>query len=963
MRLLLLVFLVASSASLGIFSAPVAHAQQYNLRLNLSIAPSVVPADSGTCAIYVYLTDSSGAPAAAPSSLGISLYSSDQRIGSVQATATIPQDGYSVSVTFTSTSTPGTTTVTALAQGLQSGSLVVNTQTPVGFPSRLVVFALPPSLIPGGGETGQLVVQLQDAIGNPARAPLALSVQLSSSDTNVVYVPSSLVIPQGNTYATATYTPTTIPGTVIVSATASGYQSGATNVIVSGPSPTRLVMYVLATVLPTDGQSSVPVAIALQDDSGFPALARSNVQVVLTSSNLAIASFASTTVSILQGTMYTMTTLSCGSVGGTVQLTAQSQGLYKSVVSTTGVAPILATNGNISLSLGPSVVLPDGASYSDIVVAQLGVLGNGTFIPMKVSGTGSVQVYFSSSDSIYGSVTSEVTILSGGNYASANFTSTLYVGSTTLTAAANGYSEDQKTMASSAPPPASIVVGAATQVLRATGDSYPVLYVQLQDSEGNPAKAPQPIQVLLSVDNPAAGDVDTFVIIQKGASYAVATFHSTSSPGSVNITASATGFSPAWYVVQTVEPFPSVLAVYVPPGQFFNDGGSYQVFVQLLDAQGRPAKPELPVQIFLTSDNPSVASVAESLTLGSGKSFASTALSLGQGTGDAVITAIAQGFTAGTATVDLVTAPATLSVSLASSSVTVGNSYAVSLSLYSGPAPVSGATITGSAVTGRFSSATGTTGNDGKLGMQYTPLVPGTDNLTFVATKVGFATSTSTITVSVNAYYTVTVSLIDESGVGLAGANVNLTNSKGVSTSQLTDGSGNAVFTGVTWGQTSVSVPALIQGGTTQYHFASLVNSTSTSASFYLAADTTLTGSYQTYFYVTGSSPYGSVTGSEWYLKGGTATFTVSPTSVSSGFLMSKRFSSWAGAATGTHPSISFVVNGPGSVTAKWGSDFTLLYIFVAIIAVVVVAAVGLFWFIRKRRASTTEPQKEEEFT
>ena len=82
--LLLIAFLVFATFS-GLAQMQFASAQQYNLKLGLAVAPAVVPADGGTYMIYVYVTDLAGKPAAAPSSLSIALFSSDQRIGSVQA--------------------------------------------------------------------------------------------------------------------------------------------------------------------------------------------------------------------------------------------------------------------------------------------------------------------------------------------------------------------------------------------------------------------------------------------------------------------------------------------------------------------------------------------------------------------------------------------------------------------------------------------------------------------------------------------------------------------------------------------------------------------------------------------------------------------------------------------------------------------------------------------------------------
>ena len=946
----------------GFVPLQVTQAQQYGLRFNLDVVPSNVPADGGAYTLFVYLTDSAGNPAAAPSSLLVSLFSSDQRVGFVQPTVNIPFDGYFATATFTSTTTAGTTVITALAPGIQAGTLGITTTVPVGFPDRIVVYPLPSVLIPQGGEGGTLVVQLQDPTGKPARSPTALPVQLTSSDTNVASVGASVTIPVGSTYATAPYSTTNIPGTAVITATSPGYVSGSTTVTVSGPSPAAIQVSVLPRVMVADGLTTGLVVVSLTDPAGFPARAKTPIDVVLTSSNVSVAKFDTPSLTIPQGSFYAFKTIrSGGPLEGVTIITAQSSGLSAGFVTLVSRQAGLPAEGQtIDLTMGPPAVLPDGSIYPQIVCAQL--LNQSDGYPVPASAGSPVTVYFSSSNTLYGSVSSQAQITNNSTYALADFTSTLLVGGTTITAAADGFAPAQKTIKSSAPPPAKIVLGMASSVLRATGDSYPLIYVQLQDLNGNPAKAPSDIQVSLISADPTVGTVDSSVIVQQGKSYAIAGFISTSSPGVANITASATGFEPTWALVRTVEPFPSVLAVYARPLTMVNDGSSQQAVVQLLDSEGRPAKPELPIQVFLTSDSPSVADVQNMVTMAAGASYASAPLALGR-PGTAVITAIAQGYTSGSAIVTVSQLPMAISLNVTTSRVVVGRSYQVGLTAMSGQAPVGSAQVSASALSGQFTSATGLTDLNGAFSTQYLPKSPGFDNVTFAVTKAGFVTAAASLALTVDAYYTVTLTVVDEAGNPISGVKVSLSDSAGKVWNLTTDSGGVASFRDVFWGQATVTVPGEHQGASARYTFIQYSDGASeTSDTVKVLSDLSLDAKFQTYYFVSATTPYGAVLGAgAWYPRGTTATVSVDPTSVPDGFfgLVSKKFLSWKGDVSAGTPSVQVTVDSNKNLQAEWGDDYFMLILVIAASTIVVVAVIGFIWFIRRRRAAAPAPEEE----
>jgi adhesin/invasin len=191
------------------------------------------------------------------------------------------------------------------------------------------------------------------------------------------------------------------------------------------------------------------------------------------------------------------------------------------------------------------------------------------------------------------------------------------------------------------------------QVL-ADNNAYEAIFVQLQDSNGLPARAQANIDILLSSSLTNVGSVDPKITITAGSTYAIATFHSTYTPGSTTITAAATGFTPEFASITTVGPIPSKLAIYSLPPTLPADGRAYKsVVVQLQDAGGLPAKAPIGnVNVMLTSSNLSVGNVDSSVLITAGDTYAvATFYTNGIGTGSAVITALSSGYVTGQTTV------------------------------------------------------------------------------------------------------------------------------------------------------------------------------------------------------------------------------------------------------------------------------------------------------------------------
>ncbi len=156
-------------------------------------------------------------------------------------------------------------------------------------------------------------------------------------------------------------------------------------------------------------------------------------------------------------------------------------------------------------------------------------------------------------------------------------------------------------------------------VLGATSDETLYVFVQLQDVAGTPVAAPGPLVVTLSSSDPAVlrpygSDGDQARVGGSGStSYGYGRFTSPA-PGVATITATAPGFAPASMKVTTVSrggPATRLRLYAVPPRTA--DGDRRLVFVQFLDAQGRPANPARNVNVDISASVPGKAPATTSL--------------------------------------------------------------------------------------------------------------------------------------------------------------------------------------------------------------------------------------------------------------------------------------------------------------------------------------------------------------
>ena len=295
----------------------------------------------------------------------------------------------------------------------------------------------------------------------------------------------------------------------------------------------------------------------------------------------------------------------------------------RSAISVSGVP------AKVFVDLAPPVVFADNSLHYYVVKAELQDLyGNPAYAPDEGIG-----ISLASSNLTVGDVYDKTLTIAGGNtFQYTHFRSTYAPGTTQISAVATGLISGSASMRTWGRTAAKLKLYLAPdKVLSDNQAYYNTVTVQLQDSNGNPAQAPQGgVTVSLSSSNKLVGVVPTYLSIGEGATFAATWFISTLVPGSTTINAIAAGFAPSSATMTTVAPgasAPSKLKLWLalPKVPAINSWVYYPVVVQLRDSSDRPVKPSTTVTISLSSSNTTVGQVSPTISITSPASHAYTA--------------------------------------------------------------------------------------------------------------------------------------------------------------------------------------------------------------------------------------------------------------------------------------------------------------------------------------------------
>lgn len=525
-------------------------------------ASSFIPNPAYSGKMYVQLLNSVGVPAAADGPATVYLSSGNPKIGSVPKSVSIPQGATGATFDFTPTSQQGATTVTASANGLAPAQTSVKTSGSIG--SQLVVEFAPPSMPAPFGYYSMLTIQLQDAEGNPALAKQAISVSLSSSDPNVAQVPSFLSIAPGHSYAVDKVSSNGKIGDAIITASSQGLASGSSTISTfahvegQGDSSKIINIYALpSAIVSNNGESSYAV-VQVTDTSGRVYTSKSYLYtpIIISSSD---SSLGTVDKNLVPETTYATTTFASSFRQGKVTIGASANG-YSPGAATIDLVGFTPTS--LQIAQMPGIILANNAVSGSVMVGLFDERGR------PAPAQQDVLFHLSSSNPDIVSIQSTETIPAGKSYARVEAHPTNRPGTATITAQAPGFaagSVEFKTVGTTGDSSQYKLGVSTVPKLPADGRTYDAVFVQLQDSNGNPVPAASDVHAVLSLSSSLAGSIQEKVTIQKGTSYAIAKFTASTTPIKFTVAASSTGFGTVEADLQTtVQPLTIVPSSQLP---------------------------------------------------------------------------------------------------------------------------------------------------------------------------------------------------------------------------------------------------------------------------------------------------------------------------------------------------------------------------------------------------------------
>ena len=305
----------------------------------------------------------------------------------------------------------------------------------------------------------------------------------------------------------------------------------------------------------------------------------------------------------------------------------------------------------LKLSISPPTLPSDNATATCIFVQ----LQDKNGLPARA--TKDTTISLSSSSTEIGSVDPTLTIKSGDTYAQANFSSTFTPGQSIITAAATGYETVQSPISTVGPKPYTVAVYGFPSTLPADNRTYQAVMVQLQDSTGSPAKAPNGgSKVTLSCSNTSVGEVTPTVTIMAGQTYALANF-TTKGEGEAEITPVASDYTSRSTKITTTASgsFPTELSISTGPSKVLADHVAYrQVVVQLKNESGVLCFAPVDVVVTIASNDQSIGTTEPQIVIPAGQNYAIATFTTTYKAGTSVLTAAATNYEASTQTINTI---------------------------------------------------------------------------------------------------------------------------------------------------------------------------------------------------------------------------------------------------------------------------------------------------------------------
>lgn len=337
-------------------------------QIKVNVNPNDLPTLT-TGKLTISLTDSSGNPARATSPTVVYLASSDVAVATVPSSVIVPAGSMYVSTGIVTTNNTGTATITASSLDLTTGSATVQSYMPSKLPTTLSLQFGPQVVLADGTPYPTGVIELQ-ASGTPAVNPGAATVvTLTSSDLQIGTVPITVTIPEGQSFATFSFSTTYLSGSTTMTASSSNLATAQASQTTYGPVPVAIVLTTLAQsrTLPANGGTYAALEVSLESGADSPAVSPSNLSVSLLSTSSGVVS-VDTQVVIPAGSPSVITNLLTSTLQGTANITAIAPGYSSGAI---GVSTLIPAPSVISMVVAPSQGLNSPVSVPPILSLQL----------------------------------------------------------------------------------------------------------------------------------------------------------------------------------------------------------------------------------------------------------------------------------------------------------------------------------------------------------------------------------------------------------------------------------------------------------------------------------------------------------------------------------------------------------------------------------------------------------------
>jgi hypothetical protein len=901
----------------------------------LSITPAApsLPADAQSYYMIVQLVTTDGKPAEAPYDIDIRTSSSDPSVITLPADSVVLKKGETMTkMDLVTTAKPGIVSITASASGIESATIDINTISLDSLdPTKLAVYAAPSSLLPDPKYSGFVYIQLLNSQGLPAVAKKSVAVSLSSSESTIATIQSTVSLTAGQSGALVDLTPGENVGQAQITASAAGLSPGTAIVYTDGIVGSKLVVEFAPPVIAAEPYATVLMSVQLRDNSDTPVKAAKPITVELRSSDRDVLD-PPLSVQIPAGKSYVTTYAETrnGSTGEAT-ITATATGLQAGFAAITAVdrsdAPLGSSDKTLGLYLAPSVLPPDNSAHQTIVVAFFDSQGR----PVAESGQTFQKIVLSSSENDFGAL-DETALVTRTMYALSKFNTYSVTGTTTLTAALAGYSSAQEDLKIEGSAPTTISLTQIPGIVQATDKASNSLVVSLLDQNGNPVSATKDTSIFLTSSSPEIATVGGLVNIAAGESHTVASVKTTLKQGATTITGSSMGLN-SGSVEFTTAGFSGSVSAYTlglyTIERIPADGRVHEaIVVQMQDQNGNPVNAASDVVVSLSSSSFAGGDVQSSVTIPKGSNYATASfIPSKHETNEIVITASSQGFQSVDTTISTTLQPlAAIRSGEIPKTAPSGAMIPVIVDVFSAKdLPVEGATVAIN-VAGNAETI-GVTDANGHFDGEYMLTVPGQNILAIVISKPGYQDLSIKPSLSITKTVQITVSAESEAGRSLT-AQIGV---KGPTTARgdTTKPGAPITLTDAKFGSYTLTPKAEVKTADSILTFVRWSDgSTVNPRTINVLEDTEMTAIYSAQYKLTVQTEQGTATGGGFYAEGTRASFSISPTSIP-GILIDKNFGGWSGSMAVASPTAEVTMNSPITVTAIWTDSYLKVFLII----------------------------------